>query len=181
MRDWHGSLGSRCLLRRKPVHPICWEPSFTKFHSAAKPRSTNIPEKRTLRELTRLSWCDSIERASGLDLWLAPLSSIPVAPAAAQKPAAAQTPAADNPRSQVTVTPRTLELHRRSYVFDGHNDLPWAGSDAGLAPRSMRWISVAINRNCTRTSSGCVPEGLGHSFGRSMFHRGRQRREPPSK
>ncbi len=53
-----------------------------------------------------------------LPLWL-PLAELPSA--VAQEPTGGATEA----RAMVVVSPEALAIHARSYVFDGHNDLPW--------------------------------------------------------
>lgn len=53
-------------------------------------------------------------------------------------PASPETP---KQRPLVVVTPEALEIHSRSYVFDGHNDLPWAIRTSGS--RSFDKVDIA--------------------------------------
>lgn len=39
--------------------------------------------------------------------------------------------AASDDKPDFTISDRALEIHRRGYVWDGHNDLPWALREAG--------------------------------------------------
>lgn len=50
---------------------------------------------------------------------------------------------ADQPTSRgaVTVTPQAMEIHRRGFVFDGHNDLPWEIRTNGA--RSFEKLDIA--------------------------------------
>ncbi|RMF43265.1 MAG: membrane dipeptidase [Planctomycetota bacterium] len=49
---------------------------------------------------------------------------------------------ADAHDAPVTVTPRALEIHHRSFVFDGHNDLPWQVRT--LASRSFDRLDISM-------------------------------------
>jgi membrane dipeptidase len=67
----------------------------------------------------------------------------------------AASPPAERPI--VTVSPKALEIHRRGYVFDGHNDLPWVVRTE--ASRSFDTLDIAKAQPKIHTDIARLREG----------------------
>jgi len=67
--------------------------------------------------------------------------------------------AAEEPKARgtVVVTPRALEIHSRSFVFDGHNDLPWEIRTEGS--RSFEKIDIAQSQPKLHTDIARLRKG----------------------
>lgn len=65
----------------------------------------------------------------------------------------------DTPNSEVdlTVSDRAMEIHRRAYVWDGHNDLPWAMREAG--DRTFSKIDIRTSQNKLHTDIPRLRQG----------------------
>ncbi len=73
--------------------------------------------------------------------------------------AAAQT----NARGPIKLTPAALEVHRLSFVFDGHNDLPWelrSRADAGFVKFDIAQPQPKLHTDIARLKQG----GVGAQF-----------------
>jgi hypothetical protein len=69
----------------------------------------------------------------------------------------------------VAISDRAKEIHERSYVWDGHNDLPWALRERNDLNVKKRIYTTS--HLCIRTSLDCELEMLELSFGRCSFLR----------
>ena len=61
--------------------------------------------------------------------------------------------------SDLTVSSQALEIHRRAYVWDGHNDLPWAMREAGdrtFSKIDIRLPQSKLNTDIPRLRQGNV-------------------------
>ncbi|MEM8734718.1 MAG: dipeptidase [Planctomycetota bacterium] len=63
----------------------------------------------------------------------------------------------DAARKDVVVTDEALEIHRQSYVFDGHNDLPWAVRTNGS--KSFEVLDIAKPQPELHTDIARLREG----------------------
>jgi membrane dipeptidase len=59
-------------------------------------------------------------------------------------------------RAAVTVSERARDLHRRSLVFDGHNDLPW---QIGQRPGRFTQVDIAVSQPTLHTDIPRLREG----------------------
>jgi membrane dipeptidase len=60
-------------------------------------------------------------------------------------------------RGTVVVTPRALEIHQRSFVFDGHNDLPWEIRTEGS--RSFEKLDISQSQPKLHTDIARLKKG----------------------
>ncbi|MBL8826049.1 MAG: dipeptidase [Planctomycetaceae bacterium] len=66
-------------------------------------------------------------------------------------------------REPITLTPAALEIHRQSFVFDGHNDLPWelrSRADAGFVKFDIAQPQSTLHTDIARLKQG----GVGAQF-----------------
>ena len=93
--------------------------------------------------------------ASKLRVWL---TLTVIGMCAYYTPRASAQPAAKNTeRAPIVVSEQALQIHRRSYVFDGHNDLPWAIRTDGS--RSFEVLDIAKPQPKLHTDIARLREG----------------------
>ncbi len=71
--------------------------------------------------------------------------------------AADETAHAKQSEKEFTISSRAMEIHRRAYVWDGHNDLPWALREAG--DRTFSKIDLRTNQSKLNTDIPRLRQG----------------------
>ncbi len=75
----------------------------------------------------------------------------------------AEEPSEKSTRGTVVISPRALEIHRSSYVWDGHNDLPWAMrtlANSSFTEKDIRQNQSELMTDIPRLRTG----GIGAQF-----------------
>ncbi len=70
---------------------------------------------------------------------------------------AEDTTKAKEPEKEFTISSRAQEIHRRAYVWDGHNDLPWALREAG--DRTFSKFDIRTNQGKLNTDIPRLRQG----------------------
>lgn len=150
------------LPARTPHVPfIAWRSLANRGSQISRAAAKNFPTPRRARVLLLIDFAER-RKPSGilfLAAFLMPLTVLILNLQTAHSQVENQQPANNSGRSEakVVVSERALALHRRSFVFDGHNDLPWMIREKGS--RTFARIDIAKPQPTLHTDIARLRQG----------------------